>query len=196
MKTLYLTTALILLTVLNSAAQKHTITQTGFTFSPQNLTVGVGDTILWQWTSGAHTTTSVSVPAGAEEWNSPLNNTSTQFQYIVTVPGTYQYVCVPHQSMGMNGSFTAEGTTGSELQKTTASFPAASPFAGQLFISPGTSNSGTAIMYNLTGTVCLKSTVKGYTFIDTESLPDGIYVLEIRYTDGKTVRQKIVKRND
>ena len=36
-----------------------------FTFSPANFTMNLGDTVLWIWSSGSHTTTSSSIPAGA-----------------------------------------------------------------------------------------------------------------------------------
>lgn len=194
MKTLYITAVTMLALALQSPAQIHTITQTGFSFSPQNLTVNVGDTIRWQWTSGAHTTTSVTVPAGAAPWDAPLSNSSQQFQYVVTTAGTYSYVCVPHQGMGMTGTFTAEGTTGSELIKSYPAQPAVSPFSGKLVLQPGNNKNGIAVVYNLTGRACLQFPFNGYTTADTETLPAGIYVLEIRYNDGIVTKQKVVKK--
>jgi len=73
------------------------------------LSVAVGDTIHWQWSNGSHTTTSTSVPAGAATWNSNMNQTTTSFEYKVTVPGNYSYKCTPHGGMGMLGSFSAIG---------------------------------------------------------------------------------------
>jgi plastocyanin len=81
------------------AQQTHTISQTGMTFEPPNLSIDLGDTIKWVWTEGTHTTTSTSVPDGAEEWNSPLTSEVTEFKYKVTVPGIYDYHCIPHQAM-------------------------------------------------------------------------------------------------
>jgi plastocyanin len=85
----------------------HIVTQTNNSFNPQTLAVQVGDVVRWVWTSGSHTTTSASVPAGASPWNSPLTSGTSQFEYTVLVAGTYDYVCTPHAGMGMNGSFTA-----------------------------------------------------------------------------------------
>jgi len=86
-------------------AQVHYIQQNGNTFSPANLTVNIGDTIIWQWTSGSHTTTSVNIPAGAATWDSPLTQGNASFQYIPGEPGVYDYHCTPHAAMGMTGSF-------------------------------------------------------------------------------------------
>ena len=75
-----------------------------FTFSPANFTMNLGDTVLWIWSSGSHTTTSSSIPAGATSWNSSMNSTSTTFMYIPAVTGNYNYVCSPHAAV-MTGSF-------------------------------------------------------------------------------------------
>ena len=39
----------------SASAITHTITQQGLSFAPEQLTVEVGDVILFQWTSGNHT---------------------------------------------------------------------------------------------------------------------------------------------
>ncbi|MBC8045183.1 MAG: T9SS type A sorting domain-containing protein [Fimbriimonadaceae bacterium] len=82
-----------------------------FKFEPSNFTIQVGDTVKWIWDdSGAdHTTTSLSVPAGAATWDSPLNASSPSFSYIVTQPGIYDYKCTPHEDMNRTGTFTAVG---------------------------------------------------------------------------------------
>jgi plastocyanin len=85
-----------------------TVTVQDFMFNPSNLPdVHIGDSIKWQWLGGiGHTTTSTSVPTGAATWDSPINNTVQTFIYPVTVAGSYQYKCTPHELMGMVGSFT------------------------------------------------------------------------------------------
>lgn len=78
-----------------------------FVFTPANLNVTVGDTIKWQWVSGiGHTTTSITVPAGAAAWNEPINSTNQTYRYVVTVAGSYHYKCTPHFP-GMEGFITA-----------------------------------------------------------------------------------------
>ncbi len=110
---------IIVLTVLIYApqvhAQVHIIEQQGMSFSPSHLEVHVGDTIRWLWSSGTHTTTSVNIPSGANSWNHPLTQSDTSFDYIVQVPGTYNYHCTPH-APGMAGSFEVLLTTGTGQQ--------------------------------------------------------------------------------
>jgi plastocyanin len=74
-------------------------------FSPSNFTMNLGDTVLWIWSSGSHTTTSTSnIPAGATSWDSPMTFNSTSFMYVPAVVGTYNYLCTPHSAV-MRGTF-------------------------------------------------------------------------------------------
>lgn len=195
MKRFYIIAATTLMVAFELNAQVHTITQSGFSFNPQTLSVSVGDTIRWQWTGGSHTTTSIDVPDGAAEWESPLNNTTQQFEYIVTVAGTYDYVCVPHQGMGMTGSFTAGASTGVNSTFSDALLPAQSPFSDRLIIRTESETPVPFIVYDLTGKIRLRSLAGGQTTIHTESWPDGMYILEIRKPGMKPVKQKLIKKS-
>jgi plastocyanin len=101
MKKLYTLFLLASVLIANSAsAVVVTINQSGNTFSPNAITtVNVGDVIHFVWSSGTHTTTSVSVPAGAASWDSPLSSSVTSFDYTVTVAGAYGYHCSFHATM-------------------------------------------------------------------------------------------------
>lgn len=82
------------------------VTVENYQFSPANLNVVVGDIIHWQWGSGFHTTSSLTVPAGASPWDSQINSGSASFSYTVTTAGAYTYQCNIHPTL-MMGSFTA-----------------------------------------------------------------------------------------
>jgi plastocyanin len=86
------------------------------TFSPNSITtVIVGDIIHWEFVSGSHTTTSISVPSGAATWTSAISLNVTSFDYTVTTPGDYGYKCNPHLTSGMVGGFRASVAT--DVQK-------------------------------------------------------------------------------
>lgn len=76
----------------------------------------VGDTVLWLPMGPpmmAHTITSTDIPANAASFDVPwFPPADTSFQYVPTEIGVYDYICIPHVSSGMIGSFTVEGTTG------------------------------------------------------------------------------------
>ncbi len=107
----------LFLTMLASTSFSTTINVTAQSnvFVPANINVVVGDTIRWNRTTGSHTTTCDGTegstrPAGAPAWNSPLTSSSPTFRYVVTVPGTYHYICEPH-APDMSGNITATVST-------------------------------------------------------------------------------------
>jgi len=112
LKTFLIISLLLAFTKVDSAIV--VINQLGSSFSPKNVSVNVGDVIKWVWSSGIHTTSSRTVPQGAEMWDSDLTSSSPTFEYTVTVAGTYTYACTIHESMGMVGSFTASEITSVE----------------------------------------------------------------------------------
>jgi plastocyanin len=86
-----------------------------FQFTPKIVNAKVGDTILWMWKEGSHTTTSLTIPVGARTWNSPLDASHTKFRYILRVAGTYQYKCTPHFSLGMKGKINVTAALAADL---------------------------------------------------------------------------------
>ena len=85
-------------------------------FVPASVCLKAGGTITWKSVSDIfHTTTDESalaanpanaeLPPGATGWNHPLNP-GTSFSLKLTVPGTYKYFCIPHETLGMLGQIT------------------------------------------------------------------------------------------
>jgi len=89
--------ALFLISVVH--ATTDTVQVSNFQFSPSTINAKVGDTIVWTWVSGIHTTTSTTVPAGAAMWDSPMSTSNKTFSYKLTTEGTYNFVCTFHPNM-------------------------------------------------------------------------------------------------
>jgi len=79
-------------------------------FTPDTVRITTGETVRWENTSLlAHSVTadpeeetkeeSVSLPEGAKPFDSGLMDPETSFEYTFTVPGTYNYFCLPHEAM-------------------------------------------------------------------------------------------------
>lgn len=102
MKKIYQTLILSALLFLStsSIAVVHTVVVSNFQFTPASLSVNVGDTILWTFGGGNHTTTSNTIPLGADTWDNLINSTVQSFTYVLTVAGTYDYICTPHGFVG------------------------------------------------------------------------------------------------
>ena len=76
-----------------SSAKTYNAEISGFVFSPQVLSVKVGDTVTWtNKDSAKHTVTSDS----GNELNSNLLGKNEEYSHTFTTAGTYKYHCTPH----------------------------------------------------------------------------------------------------
>src|SRR3954471_6582646 len=77
-------------------------------FVPVSLTVPLGTTVTWRNVGQVtHTVTAdttkairpadVSLPSGAQPWDSGDVAAGQSFSHTFDVPGTYRYVCIPHE---------------------------------------------------------------------------------------------------
>jgi amicyanin len=77
------------------AGTSHSVDIADFAFSPQTLTVQVGDTVTWTNRDAVqHTATSTS---GA--FDSGLLDQNASYSLTFTQAGTYDYLCTPHPDM-------------------------------------------------------------------------------------------------
>jgi plastocyanin len=109
---LYILPLLALMLVFSGRAYsvKHIVNVQNYVFVPANLNVMVGDTIRWVWINGEHTTTSTTIPTGAQAWDAPITSSNPVYEYRVNVAGAYTYLCTPHSSVQI-GHFTASNPT-------------------------------------------------------------------------------------
>ena len=117
-KILLLTVALAICSVSAASAAKIRVRVQNFVFQPATINAHVGDMIIWRFVNGMHTTTSTSVPAGAQTWNAPIDSTHTQFRYRVQVAGTYQYQCNFHVGQGMVGTIVVSAASPGQVPAT------------------------------------------------------------------------------
>ena len=84
------------------------------TYEPAMLTIKVGETVEWKnlGTSVHHASSDpssainpsdVSNPPGAKPFDSGFLQPGQSYTYTFTVPGTYKYICAPHETSGMSG---------------------------------------------------------------------------------------------
>ena len=83
-----------------------------FTFKPDTISIGLGDTVRWTWESDFHSVTSGEKCFPDQRFCSPdnmhceagiLNNTGFVYEFTFTQPGIYQYFCALHCLAGMTG---------------------------------------------------------------------------------------------
>ena len=89
----------------------------GLSFSPSSLTIRVGDTVQWSWSSGGHTVTSGSQCSADGQFCSPSDsncasalpsNQGATYSHTFSTAGTFPYFCIPHCGFGMVGTIVVE----------------------------------------------------------------------------------------
>ncbi|MGY8918237.1 MAG: plastocyanin/azurin family copper-binding protein, partial [Flavobacteriales bacterium] len=88
-----------------NAQNSFIINTTGNTFSPDTLTITVGDTVTWNNTQGFHNinATLATYPSNPEGFGNAVAGAGWSFQWVFTIAGSYDYQCDPHASIGMTG---------------------------------------------------------------------------------------------
>ena len=92
-------------------------------FNPVGLRIEPGDTVRWIQVNGYHSVTAyhpangdheLRIPERAQPWDSgmllaeyPANGST--FEHRFTVPGVYDYLCIPHEAAGMVGRIVVGG---------------------------------------------------------------------------------------
>lgn len=97
---------------LAAGAAEHTVTIDGFTFSPANLEIQVGDTVTWTNDGGFHNVDADDGSFGSGDPSSDLWEYSSTFHE----GGSYPYHCDVHVDSGMVGTIVVEGIFGDGLE--------------------------------------------------------------------------------
>ena len=92
--------------VFTLAQTAHVVEVKDFEFVPETLNISVGDTVVWQWIEGSHTTTSDST-TGQNVWDEVIDASHQVFRFVITIPGNHGYYCRPHKNIGMVGTIIA-----------------------------------------------------------------------------------------
>jgi plastocyanin len=82
----------------------HHITAASIQFTPAIQTITVGDTVIWSNIEGNHNVngTQATFPSNPESFGNSVGS-GWVYKYVFNTPGTYDYQCDPHVSMGMVG---------------------------------------------------------------------------------------------
>ena len=111
------------------AQTSHVVDVTNNIFTPAQLTIAVGDTVIWTNSEGFHNVnaTQGTYPSNPESFGNETGVGWT-FSHVFTLPGTYDYQCDPHVGWGMVGQVVVEESAGSIL---TINFTGMTPHVGQ-----------------------------------------------------------------
>jgi uncharacterized protein (TIGR03118 family) len=132
---------LFIVSMAASRAATVNVTIGGFAFTPQNVTIQVGDTVTWVNTDGTfHTTTSgqPGVPDG--QWNSGTLSQSQTFSHTFSTAGTFPFFCQIHTFM--TGSVTVQGAQALSVTITNPADGATISAPGSVTIDASVTSSG------------------------------------------------------
>lgn len=192
-----------LLVSANTFAATHTITfGNDLRYTPQTLTnVQVGDVITWEGNFSMHPLRFVDVPNGAI--TPPDVTSGTTFSYTVEVAGNYGYICIFHQSAGMEGGFVAQEAARVDDPLSVSMLSIApNPIQEHQSISIELGFNGSLVrdltICDMNGSCDLYFKGADYSvdgnnvIVPNTSLPSGAYVVAISTTDGAVYRRKLI----
>ena len=157
-----------------------------------DLTIDVGDTVRWTWTSPNHTVENV--PGSSVETFSSgfLAATGSTFSHTFTLVGDNDYFCGVHGAFSMSGTITVEDPTASiedEAFKTFSVFP--NPASDMITIKlPDNPNASEIEVFNIIGKRVLvhSNSTTTDTPLSISSLQGGLYIIKV--TSGENSQTK------
>jgi len=189
------------LSTLFANATVHMVNVEDYVFSPATIAVTVGDTVMWMWVSGVHTTTSTNVPLDAAGWNQPIDASHLSFSYKVTAAGQYDYQCNYHYTMGMIGHISATSVLAVPQLASAPHFIVMGNIARdeiKIFYEVPSDSPVSIRLIDITGKVVRTFVTAAQDAVNTQSysvadLPRGLYILTLQTDDAEMVHRVILQ---
>ncbi len=171
------------------SAQTQINTTGSFTFSPDEVTIMLGESVVFDL-GAIHTATQIS----EEDWNNnvadPLpggfNFGGGVHPYTPAEAGTIYYICDPHSSMGMKGKIIVETDSGLEEKGNAMLRVFPNPASDELVVeSTGTGH--VLILVDIQGREVLRHTVSSTARVDITGLKEGNYTALVRDANGEQI---------
>lgn len=112
-----------------SGQTSYMVEVTSNVFTPNEITISPGDTVIWTNTQGSHNVngTQATFPDNPESFGNDVGAGWT-YSHVFTIPGTYDYRCDPHFGWGMTGKLIVEDNSSSAI---TINLTGMGPHVGQ-----------------------------------------------------------------
>lgn len=182
----------------------HDVTASGMTFSPNSLTIDLGDTVRWTNASGTHNVngTTATFPSNPESFGNALG-TGWVFKHKFTTAGTYAYRCDQHFGGGMVGTITVVDPTAGLNENTDISssisifpIPASKELTVEITQSEQFTENLEIVIYNLAGREVARQFMTSPSVkMNTSSLENSTYILKIM-KGNETIETRKVSFNN
>lgn len=179
------------------AQTTHSVSVTDYKFTPKDLTINVGDIVVWTNTGAmGHNVngTQTTFPSNPESFGNTVGLNWT-YQYVFKTAGHYDYHCNPHAAFGMVGTVTVNPATAADVLAEGGFRLYPNPASEYVeFLFPG-NKGGILKIYSITGTLVdqkvLPNEAQSYRY-DLNGLKKGYYFVKIS-ADTKTNMMKFLK---
>jgi hypothetical protein len=158
----------------------------------QQITIDVGDTIIWTWGSGTH---NLRATSGTESFDSGyFSGAGNTFTYTFNQVGSTDYVCDPHAG-NMNGTVTVTSTAGISKNNLLSFEMYPNPVSDLLNIQLPTGTEKAEIsVFDYTGRLVSSKIISSNdTAIDVQKISRGIYMIRVA-TNTKIGVQRFIKK--
>jgi len=159
-----------------------------------DLTIDIGDTVRWTWTSGNHTVTSLE--GSTETFDSGfLGPIGSTYSHTFTLEGTNPYYCVVHGAASMSGTITVQNPLGLEDETFTSFNMYPNPSNSVLNVElPQHITEGNVKVFSILGKEFLAKTFEATHSVElnVSNLAQGIYLVEVQ-SGGRSKTKQFVK---
>jgi len=158
-----------------------------------NLTIDVGDTVRWTWTSPSHTVTSL--PSSTETFDSGfLGPNGSTFSYTFTLEGSNPYYCEIHGTASMSGTITVNPVLGIDEKSLFAFNMFPNPSNSRLHLDfPQIVTKGTISVFNVLGKEYLTKNFENTNSVELNISywSNGVYLIKVKSKEGVETKQFI-----
>ena len=159
----------------------------------QQLTIDVGDTVIWEWTYGTHNLVQVG-DVTEPEFGEGYHSTGHQYSHTFTTPGVHDYLCSPHPST-MYGAITVNQPTASVDANLKLNF-SIYPNPVDSFVNISSRMAGNEVeveIYDLMGRLNISKTqvASNLMSMDVSQLSQGLYYIKLKMDDQQQSRKFI-----
>ncbi len=180
------------------AQTSYVVDVTNNKFTPVEITISEGDTIIWTNSEGNHNVngTTGTYPANPESFGNDVA-VGWVFSHVFTVEGTYEYQCDPHVRSQMFGKVTVQAAITSAVEDynvTSALKVYPNPAINELTVSSELGIESVSIL-NFAGQRILTTAglgVKEQT-LSLEAFTPGVYLIEVKTLENKYQYSRFVK---
>lgn len=189
---------LLSLTLSSEAQVSHAVTASGFVFTPNELTISLGDTVVWTNASGTHNVNGMQseFPSNPESFGNELG-TQWVYSFVFNLSGVYDYRCDTHWTAGMTGTITvvseSTGVHQDRIDPLLCVYP--NPANETLHITAD-ENIRSVSIYSISGTRILAFGDLNLTNheISLEGINAGVYLVEVDFENKSRQLVRLVKR--